>query len=316
MIVNGSGTCLVSNLGWIDRGDLWSYVLGDRRPRKTHISEAKWLSLVSGDGKYFAVVHHFESPKIRVSAHSYEDIADAVSSIDLEVGESADTQLESLVPRFAGDATVWRSLPRAYAVRLLGDEFLCLIGPDCNSARLEHLAWYTKSYDPTYQAVHQVIEVPDSSFLLISIQRDSEPVLYDPSRNKIVRKLELAGRTGNPQLGFRGDSHELWATDYDTIIRLDSRTWKILDALKLQEAKDGMAKLNIGEFCFNTDNTVCAVARPHSGDIVGIDPKEFRVIRRLKTGRQPLAVGLLRDSYCIARDWKSGEVLEETLNPL
>jgi hypothetical protein len=85
--------------------------------------------------------------------------------------------------------------------------------------------------------------------------------------------------------------------------------------MRLQDAK-GMEKLFIGEFCFNSNESLCAVARPYCEDVVGIDPNNFAVTLRAETGGQPMDVGLLRDDFVIARDWKTGRPLRGILKPV
>jgi len=81
----------------------------------------------------------------------------------------------------------------------------------------------------------------------------------------------------------------------------------------LQEGGNGMERLFIGEYGFDKDESVCVVARPFSGDIVGIDPNSFKVILRAETKGQPLEVGILCDNRVISRDWKTGRLLQGIL---
>lgn len=310
MIVNDSGTHGVSNLGWVDKGSLWSYEFGAPEPRLVHLSEAKWLSLVPGTGEYFAAVHHAEDGRVRLTAHSHRNIDEIISCIEVHVGDIASNDLSTvLVPRFVGERLVWASLPKAYIVQPLEEPLLLLLDSTQNVARLQSLPWYKQSYDTLYQGILDATEVPGSSHVIISVQRDSEPILYDPASSKVVRKLKLAERFGNPKLFLRHRAPELWASDYDTLVKLDSGTWNVLNVLKLQEGKEGMARLNIGEYCFSPDESMCAVCRPHSGDVLGIDSDEFQVTHQAKLGAHPLDVGFFRDNHVIARDWKTGQPL-------
>jgi hypothetical protein len=125
----------------------------------------------------------------------------------------------------------------------------------------------------------------------------------------------LEGRQGAPQLFFRRRAPELWASDYDTLIRLDSQSWKVLNSLKLQEAQAGMNH-NIGKYYFVPDESLCVVARPYSGDVVGIDANSFTISHRAETGGQPQEVALLGDNYVVARDLKTGRLLQSKLRPV
>ena len=310
MIVNAEGTLAISNLRWVDQGNLWSYALGESQPKQERISDSNWLTLVQGTEDYFAVVHHFEDGRVRLTLHSYREIPKVISSIDLHIEKVKSTGARTVEAIFTGEDSAWSFLPRAYVVRPFSEACLLLISRNEKTTQLLSLPW---SYDSMYQAVLSVTEVPSSSLLVFSIQRDSEPLLFDPTTNKVIQKLPLAGRHGNPQIYFRRSAEELWASDYDTLVRLDSRTWDALNVLKLQNGKDSAERLFVGEYCFNKDERLCLVARPYSGDILGVDSNRFVVTLRAETGGQPLEVGTFRDNHVIARDWKTGQPLQGIL---
>jgi len=316
MIVNAAGTMGLSNFRWVDAGTLWSYALGESESKQNHFSDSKWLTLVQGAEDYFAAVHHFEDGRVKVTAHSFRNISETISSFDLQMGNPKSHDFEMAATRFTGDSSAWSFLPRAYVVRPFEEAFLLLIDWSKKATQIQSLSWYKESYDMMYQGILDVREIPGSSFLIFSIQRDSEPVIYDHSTRIIVKKIRLGGRSGGPQLVFRRSAPELWASDYDTLVRLDSRDWNVLNVLKLQEAKDGMERLFIGEYSFNSEETICAVARPFSGDVVGIDPNTFTVTVRAETGGQPVEVGILRGDRVVARDWKTGRLLQGALRPV
>ena len=95
-----------------------------------------------------------------------------------------------------------------------------------------------------------MVEVSGEDKLIFSVQRDSNPVLYDLRERKVISKLSLANRLGNPTLRFRRRAHELWADDYDTLLRLDPSDWHVTDSLLLQGSISGSRHF-IGEFCFS-----------------------------------------------------------------
>ncbi len=316
MIVSADGTIAVSNLGWIDGGSIWTFLVRESRSRQTSLSDSRWLSIIQGTNDHFALVHHGEGNTTRVTAHSFADAAHVISSVELGNVSAAlkkPHRAEAIWPR--GNSSVWAFLPKAYIVRVDTVPFLLLVNENRDAAQLQALPWYEQSYDTMYQGILGVTEVPGSQYLLISVQRDSNPVLYDPTSGNIVKRLELAARIGNPQLFFRRGASELWASDYDTMVRVHSTTWKVLDSLKLQEGRHSMARSFIGSYCFDAEENLCAVARPFSGDVVAIDPTDFTVILRAETGAQPQDVGLLRDNYVVARDWKTGKLLQGMLKP-
>jgi hypothetical protein len=157
-----------------------------------------------------------------------------------------------------------------------------------------------------------VTEVPGERLLIVSVQRDSRPILYDPVAQSKVGALNLCGRRGNPRVYFRRNARELWADDYDTLVKIEPGTWRVLDSLLLQDAGPGAGQF-IGAFSFNRDETLCTVARPFSGDVIGLDPQAFSTTLQCKLSGQPLEAVALPDRSVVARDWKSGGLLRGDL---
>lgn len=197
----------------------------------------------------------------------------------------------------------------SYLKRPAGHEFfLILVDRHRPSVEIQRLDWYDESYDKGYQGITGVTEVPGEGLLIVCVQRDSRPVLYDPEQRTVIRKLSLAGRLGNPVCRFRRTANELWVGDYDTLLRVDPRDWSVQESRKLQNAAAGTAQF-IGSFAFSGDESLCAVARPFSGDVVALNTKTFKATHRARVGRQPLDVALLQDGRVFARDWKTGDLL-------
>jgi hypothetical protein len=174
---------------------------------------------------------------------------------------------------------------------------------------LQQFDWYDNAYDHDYQGIVGVTEVPERELLLVSVQRDSHLVLYDPHQRRLIQKISLAGRSGNPGLRFRSKARKLWADDYDTLLKLDSKDWSVKESRRLQDAATGTAQF-IGEFEFNKDESLCVVARPFSGDVIALDTLTFEIRYHFMTGGQPLKAVLLKDGRVFARDWKTGALLK------
>ena len=146
----------------------------------------------------------------------------------------------------------------------------------------------------------------------MSVQRSSELVLHDLQTGAKRRSISLAGRGGNPALQLRRDGAEVWASDYDTLLVLDRQRWKILRRARLQRAAAGTQQF-IGDYSFTPDEELCVVARPFSGDVVGIDAATLRIRSSATLGRQPLEVTTWSGGEIVARDWKTGDVLRGRL---
>lgn len=307
MIMSPTEDIIVSSLGWTDGGSLWILDTKSDSASLVPLSDAKYLSLHNGQNGYFSVLHHYDGDRIEITAHS--------------MTEPGQIQARILVSpegkRIEGETTIWKHLPNAYVAFFKGlteaNFCLFLVEPNRPAIEINALDWYDDSYDKLYQSVVGVVEVPNQDVLIVSVQRDSHPVLINREFRNVIGKLSLADRCGNPTLRFRKYANELWAADYDTLLRLDPSDWTVKNSLLLQGASAGCQQF-IGSFNFNAQEGLCAVARPFSGDVIALDTTKFKVTHLTrKMGGQPLKVALLANGTVYARDWKTGELLVGTL---
>jgi hypothetical protein len=77
----------------------------------------------------------------------------------------------------------------------------------------------------------------------------------------------------------------------------------------LQGASAGCRQF-IGAYSFTQDESLCAVARPFSGDVIALNMKKFKITHACNLGRQPLHVAVLEDGTVYGRDWKTGTLLQ------
>jgi hypothetical protein len=160
--------------------------------------------------------------------------------------------------------------------------------------------------------VVDVVALPNPRYALISVQRSSVLIVHDLETGQAHQKITLGAQHGNPQLALRGSGSELWAIDYDTLVVVDTQSWRVLGKKRLQSAMAGTGQF-IGGFSFSADGT-CCVARPHSGDVVALDER-VKIRKRAKLGRQPQEAIELPGGEVIARDWKTGDLLRGRMAP-
>jgi len=289
----------VSSLGWVEHGGIWMLDIQSGEVRVEALGEAKYLTLCAGRERLFSVIQNFNDGRVHITAHSF---ADPPSVLGRCIVEPDRCEVE-------GALDPWTYLPRhyvAYLERAAWKDFgLISVGRD-GSVSAAPFDLYDDSYDKGYQGIIGAVASPTSDELLVSVQRSSSIVICTSEGHK-TGHFDLAKSHGNPKLVFRGVK-ELWADDYDTLLVLDSRNWRVCRSRKLQDASSGTAQF-IGQFAFTRDESYCAVARPFSGDVLVLDPDTLKTRFRAKLGGQPLEVAILHDRRVFARDWKTGALL-------
>jgi len=316
VIIDSNESFVVDNLGWVDKAALWCLDLAKGAVRQVALGAGDYLTLKPGERDLFVAVRRESVSVLEGTVHSAASPPDVLARVRVEQGRAT----------FSGRTDLWASVPRAFVANHsrfanIVRPLLFLVDHWRGIVDLQELPWYSDGYDLMYQGLLDPVPVPNSDLLLMPIQRDSKPVIYDLTERRKVGTINLAARHGNPNLSFRRTAPELWADDYDTMMRLDIRSWHIRDAVRLQEdvvsivnGHESRGSAFIGEYCFDLDEVRCAVARPYSGDVVVLDTASFRQILRVPTGSQPLRVALLRDGRIIARDWKTGKLLRALAN--
>jgi hypothetical protein len=69
MLADSKGKVVVSNLGWVDRGNLWVMETGRGQADTLALSEAKYVSLHPGNNDYFSVNHRFDGAQAKITVH-------------------------------------------------------------------------------------------------------------------------------------------------------------------------------------------------------------------------------------------------------
>ncbi len=306
MLISPDHKAVVSHLGWVDKSSLWVYDMAKDNASLIPLGNAKYLTLYPcKNPNQFAALHHSDGALIRITVHTFENPAIPLCTIE----HSGDkTQVE-------GNVSALQNAPRYYVAYYnpgYNADFH-LISLDFAQAKIEtdRFDWYDNSYDKGYQGIVGIIEL-SSGELIVSIQRDSHPIIYDPKRRTIVRKLSLADRHGNPKFRFAKQRKELWADDYDTILKFDSETLNMKGSRRLQMASQSTAEF-IGDWSFDEEESLCLVSRPFSGDIIAISTNDLKTKYIVKAGKQPLEAVFLNGGKVIARDWKTGELLKGSL---
>ena len=298
MIIDRDETTILNHAGWRDDYfSLWRYRVEERTEEHLDWPGRPFSLHPARDRIHVTMVERSDDGAHRVTIRPIAEIETVLAS----------ATHQDNVWTFDGPRDLWNLAPPYVVVD--GGKLLHI---DPNDADLDPLVWYEQGYDLNYQGLGPAYPIPDSHLLLIAIQRDSRPVVYDPVMREVLGHIALAERRGNPTLYFREDAPELWADDYDTLLRLRVPTWEVLDAVEVQQAEGGMRKF-IGSFWFPPDESFCVVARPFSGDAAIIDPESFAVVRTVSLPEQPIDAVTARGEM-IARDWQTRRLLRARLD--
>ena len=294
MIFDANAQLVVGNLGWVDKGALWTFNVRSQQETRIPVEGAKFLSLRAGANGFFRLIHHQSS-----------DQAVSIRHVRAPHIELASVRLVQGRATFFGEVDLWRHVdPAAIITSDFGQKAILIDAARLRVTDLD-LTWFTsENYDLGYQGLVDSIALRSSDNIIISVQRSSTLVVIDQSRNERVGSIALANRRGNPQLQLRNDT-DLFASDYDTLCRIDTQSLVVLSSVRLQAAA-GNTQQFIGDYEVTPGKLV--VARPFSGDVLLLDPDDFRAVGQAQVGGQPLAVCMLSDQRVITRDWKTGRV--------
>ncbi len=308
MLLDLSARIVISSLGWVNKGGLWTFDLRDERERTVTVSDAQYLSVHAGADDHFAVVHHHDGSRVEITVHRFHAVDEPVARAVVEADRT----------ELTGEPSAWMNVSKHYTAYCKrpswSDDALIRIEPERRRVEVQPFDWYDEQYDKGYQGIVDVAEIPGDTLLLVSIQRDSRLVLHDPVTRTRRGFVSLSGKGGNPQIFFRRTADELWATDYDRLVKVRPGSWKALSSSRLQPAAAGTAMF-IGRFWFDSAETMCVVARPFSNDVVALHPSSLRTMSRCGMDGQPIEAVALPDGRVIARDWKTGALLRGVLGP-
>lgn len=302
MIVNPGRTTVLSSLGWIDGDVIWCFDVASGKARAIpQNTGARYASLHASDSERFVVVHHFAGERFLASVSLFSAPEITVSTASYEDGRAA----------LVGNEGAWNGLPQLFVAHLAQrwNDYV-LVKIESGHVHIQRLEWYDTSYDKGYQGVIDVIALPDPRYALVSVQRSSELVIHDLETGQATQKISLGSQLGNPKLTLRQSGKEVWASDYDTLVIVDTDSWRVSRKKRLQSAVAGTGQF-IGDYSFSADGS-CCVARPYSGDVVAVDER-LKIRKSAKLGRQPHEAIELPNGDVVARDWKTGDLLRGKL---
>lgn len=265
------------------------------------------------ESRFLAARHAPEHDALTLSVRRFDDPGSALWSL----------MITPKVQRVSGDPVAAIEIRRRHVASFKNggrwDYQLVTVGSDFTSATLGALPWFNaKAYEMGYQAPLDVVALPGSPFVLVSVARSSTLIIHDPHDARDVGQIELANRGGNPIPKLVGN--ELWTIDYDTFVRVDLKTQQVVNTLKVQAplpntptwSAEGTRQF-AGKLFIWSGGQRAVIPRPFSGDVAVVDPSRGLIESTLTLRQQPLYCVVTTNGHVIARDWKTGNWIEGTL---
>lgn len=300
MICDSKLNYALSNLGWVDKGNLWIYNSLKDDLKFINLSDSKYLSIYEGLNDYFSICHNFDDTRFNISIHNFNDPEHILCKFTFN---NFKTEVE-------GNQELIKYISKYYlaSLQLNGDFKFHLISIRDGEIKLDDskIEWfYNGNFDFMYQGLIGVTESNDE--LLFCVQRQGNIFRISKETNQLIDKIDLANRYGNPKISFNKDRTALYADDYDTLLRINPLNWKIEKASLLQSADKGTQQF-IGSFLLNKNNDLITVARPFSSDVIMVD-ETLKIRYHCMIGKQPLEAIVFSNKKVVARDWKTGNLL-------
>lgn len=304
MINDSNFKYAISNLGWVDKGNLWIYSSEKNDVESFRLSDSQYLSIHKGENDYFSVAHNFNDYRFEITVHHFSDPTKIVCRLSFD-------NFKNTVD---GDINLLCHIPKYYIANLnINNEFkfhLFRIDNGQLSVNDDKINWYYDgNFDFGYQGLIGVTEYKDE--LIFCVQRDGSLYRYSLISDKIIEKIPLANKYGNPRVTFCENFSELWVDDYDTLLKVNPKKWKVENNKLLQPADKGTGQF-IGSYSINKDLIV--IPRPYSSDILILD-KDLNIKTSIKVESQPLEAVLL-DKVIVGRDWETGKLIIKTYSLL
>lgn len=251
-----------------NRRDIWLYDLVTTNIEIITMYNNPLIELYYGINEYFSVRKMFQGEnRIEISVYSFANL----------LQPQAQASIRANVVHFSGESDVWRYVPLVYVAYLelpgeMPSYVLTILKPDTNSVDLQPMRWYYADamYDPERTAPWDVIAIPETQLVLISIE-GADGVLYNIETHHAT-KISLGGTGGNRKLFLRAAQNEIWTLSRNALVRINLSDFTIVNMLNVQTITGGVDTHRMGsftgtagEFVFNHDQSLCAVARVERG---------------------------------------------------
>lgn len=294
LIISGDETVAIS----LHRRQLLAYAIPIGTTEVHELSNGG--RLVATDADTFAVLG--DGPRRPITVRRFHRPGEIVASAELhgdslKVARGAEhlARLPSLLPLDVDSA-------------LLRDE---------GAFRLRRLRGPVPEWVNDFEAVPYVARCPDDRHVLVcGYKYDGELLFWDAQSGRIDQRIPLLTH-GVGTGAFRPGRNELWIAQVDTLERIDTRSWRLIEAKRVRNEPTGSF---IGSIAFDADGRRIAVGQslrrpqpipgtewpwyaPAGEQLLILDADSFAVTHTLATGKWLDGLAWLSDGRLVAREW-------------
>lgn len=239
---------------------LWRYDARFRTYKFIPVADGAPFDVIEGNIALAVVVHDEEQDQIVVTVRAPKEPENALATGVFQDGKWS----------FIGDKQAWELVP----------EYILIPRSDVHSdlLRIEDGAEIDDLED--VDNVHDVVHIPNSRLVLLV--REGSWLVYDPMTKKSFGNHELAGKEPKPQIRFR-NKDEMFVNDVDTMLKVESKHFKVLDAAGSDVAHDTEDKARAGSFgqwTFAAGGELVVIPRPYLGDVLVLDAVSLLPVAR------------------------------------
>jgi len=268
---------------------LWRYDTRWRRTKRVPFGNGLPFELYEGDG-HALLVQHIEG----------SILASVVGASDPST-TLATANYDGKVWAFAGDKSAWTSVP----------EYV-LLPPEGESTSASGLLRIADGalIDPLVDVVgvRTVTAVPKSR--LVVLVGSGKVTVYDPNSGHAGYRFALANDAANPQVRFRKEGAELWINDVDTMLKIETRDWEVIEAAGPPSEAEIQAP--IAQWVFADDESVACLLRPDENEVVIVDSSTLELVEAVSFKASPVDVVRRNDKLVAVTG--SGDVMRARLS--
>jgi len=303
MLVSPDETRLVTLVwAWPERRTLLRvFDIADGTANDIDVSPGEPVDLVPGEEGYFAVRQRNAPNALALSAYVFSDPSVPRTQVFLSRDNGA--------VRIDGDPSALTRLPRVIALT-----FPWLLRIDDGRIQLHRLGVRLPSA-ANVENPAVAIPCPDGRTVVVTTERHvAELLVYDLATTDLKAEF-LLGYGYAPKLRFRDRGRDLWVAHYDTIHRIDTDSWSVVNGVRLRNDKSGSF---IADLSFDPTEGRCAVsyalrrlrrypglqyplADPAGGRVLVFDVDSFTVTHHARGDGWINEVVLLSDDRVLGR---------------